>query len=147
MTTPLTVLQAFAAIPVAAVCCDQSFGKDEARLIREQLLSRTAYQALGPYSFGLMIADLLQRVRQDSWQGLITAAAPQLSEDQQETAFALACQLIHCDREVKPAERAFLTALAGQLTLDPLRATQILEVCAILQRDCLNRDQPAMGAS
>ena len=30
-------------IALAAVCCDQTFGKDEARVIREQLLGRAAY--------------------------------------------------------------------------------------------------------
>jgi hypothetical protein len=31
-------------IALAAVCCDLTFGNDEARVIREQLLGRTAYQ-------------------------------------------------------------------------------------------------------
>jgi len=35
MSLPMTTLEAFAAIPLAAVCCDQTFGKDEARVIRE----------------------------------------------------------------------------------------------------------------
>ena len=38
MTLPMTTLEAFAAIPLAAVCCDQTFRKDEALVIREQLL-------------------------------------------------------------------------------------------------------------
>jgi hypothetical protein len=33
-------------ISLAAVCCDQTFGKDEARVIREQLLGRNAYREL-----------------------------------------------------------------------------------------------------
>lgn len=96
MTFTLTIPEAFAAIPLAAVCCDQTFGKDEARLIRDQLLTRSPYQAMEPYSFGMPISGLLKRFREESWQGLIAAAAPQLNQDQQETAFALACQLIHC---------------------------------------------------
>jgi len=43
MSLPMTTLEAFAAIPQAAVCCDQTFGKDEARVIREQLPGSTAY--------------------------------------------------------------------------------------------------------
>jgi len=31
-------------IALEAVCCDQAFGKDEAGVIREQLLGRTAYR-------------------------------------------------------------------------------------------------------
>jgi len=133
----MTVSEAFAAIPLAAVCCDQTFGKDEARVIREQLLSRSLFQEMEPYSFGLLISRLLKRYREESWQGLIAAAAPALNRHQQETAFALACQLIHCDRRVTDAERAFLEALAAQLSLGDARARQIAEVCEILHRDDL----------
>jgi hypothetical protein len=75
----MTTLEAFAAIPLAAVCSDQTFGKDEARVIREQLLGHTAYQEMEPYAFGLLISGLLKRFREESWQGLIASAAPLLS--------------------------------------------------------------------
>jgi hypothetical protein len=138
MTLPMTTLEAFAAIPLAAVCCDQTFGKDEARVIREQLLGRTAYQEMEPYAFALLISGLLKRFREDSWQGLIASAAPLLSPEQQEMAFALACQLIHCDRIVAPQEQQFLAALAQQLQFTTDRAEQIFEVCDLLNRDFVN---------
>ncbi len=138
MTLPMTTLEAFAAIPLAAVCCDQTFGKDEARVIREQLLGRTAYQEMDPYAFGLLISGLLKRFREDSWQGLIASAAPLLSTEQQEMAFALACQLIHCDRIVAPQEQQFLAVLAQQLQFTTDRAEQIFEVCDLLNRDFVN---------
>ena len=99
MGVPLNTLEAFAAIPVAAVCCDLTFGKNEARVIREQLMGRTAYQEMEPY------------------------------------AFALACQLIHCDWIVAPQEQQFLGLLAQQLQFTPAPAKQILEVCDLLNRD------------
>ena len=138
MTLPMTTLEAFAAIPLAAVCCDQTFGKDEARVIREQLLGRTAYQEMEPYAFGLLFSGLLKRFREESWQGLIASAAPLLSTEQQEMAFALACQLIHCDRIVAPQEQEFLAALAQQLQFTTDRAEQIFEVCDLLNRDFVN---------
>ena len=138
MTLPMTTLEAFAAIPLAAVCCDQTFGKDEARVIREQLLGRTAYQEMEPYAFALLISSLLKRFREESWQGLIASAAPLLSPEQQEIAFALACQLIHCDRIVAPQEQQFLAALAQQLQFTTDRAEQIFEVCDLLNRDFVN---------
>jgi hypothetical protein len=131
----MTAVEAFAAIPLAAVCCDQHFSKDEAWVIREQLLGRSAYRAMEPYAFGLLISRLLKRFREESWQGLIAAAAPVLSPGHQETAFALACQLIHCDRDVSAAEREFLQALAAELRLNQARVVQILEVCELLNRD------------
>jgi hypothetical protein len=133
----LSPVQAFAAIPLAAVCCDQTFATEEAEVIRQQLLTRAAYQAMEPYAFGLLISGLLKRMRDESWQELITAAVPQLNPDQQETAFALACQLIHCDRKVQPIEKEFLLTLAGLMSVDPSRTHQILEVCEVMHRDCL----------
>jgi hypothetical protein len=123
------------------VCCDQTFGKDEARVIREQLMGRTAFREMEPYAFGLLISGLLKRFREESWQGLIASAAPLLSPEQQEMAFALACQLIHCDRIVAPQEQQFLTVLAQQLQFTTTRAEQILEVCDLLNRDFVT-DQP-----
>jgi len=131
----MTTLEAFAAIPLAAVCCDQTFGKDEARVIREQLLGRTAFKEMEPYAFALLISGLLKRFQEESWQGLIASAAPLLSPEKQEMAFALACQLIHCDRIVAPQEQQFLGLLAQQLQFTPARAEQILEVCELLNRD------------
>ena len=92
----MTTLEAFAAIPLAAVCCDQTFGKDEARVIREQLMGLTAYREMQHYAFGLLISGLLKRFREESWQGLIASAGPLLSPEQQEMAFALACQITDC---------------------------------------------------
>lgn len=135
MPDSLNLAEAFAAIPLAAVCCDQSFGKDEARVIREQLLERSAYRMMEPYAFGLLISTLLKRIREGSWQALISDAAPILSTDQRSTAFALACQLIHCDREVNEVEQQFLSELAAELKLSDQHAQQILEVCEILNRD------------
>lgn len=134
---PLTTAQAFAAIPLAATCCDHTFASAEAEVIRQQLLSREVFRSMEPYAFGLLISDLLKRLREEGWQHLIAAAAPQLNPEQQETAFALACQLIHSDREVVAVEREFLVALAGLLALDDSRTRQILEVCAVMHRDCL----------
>lgn len=137
----MTTLEAFAAIPLAAVCCDQTFGKDEARVIREQLLGRSAYREMEPYTLGLLISGLLKRFREESWQGLIASAAPLLSPEQQEMAFALACQLIHCDRIVTPEEQQFLAALGEQLQFTTARAEQILEVCDLLNRDFVIQEE------
>jgi hypothetical protein len=127
----LSLAEAFAAIPLAAVCCDQRFAAEEAKLIREQLLTRAPYRSMEPYAFGVLFSGLLGRFRAESWQGLVGEPA------HRDTAYALACQLVHCDRSVEPAERQFLVGLAEALGLDPLRRDQVLEVCELLHRDCL----------
>lgn len=133
----LTPTEAFAAIPLAAICCDQTFASEEADVIRQQLLTREAYRSMQPYAFGLLISDLLKRLREDSWQNLIAKASLQLNPVQQETAFALACQLIHCDREVAAVEEEFLLKLAELVSVDQARTRQIIEVCQIMHRDCI----------
>ena len=135
MSQSLTIVEAFAAIPLAAVCCDQNFGSDEARVIREQLLERSAYREMEPYGFGVLISTLLKRFRAESWQGLIEAATPQLWEEQREAAFALAWQIIHCDRAVTPEEEQFLAALAATMNLPAPHVEQIRQVCELLSRD------------
>jgi hypothetical protein len=136
-TRTLTLAEAFAAIPLAAVCCDQRFVAEEAKLIREQLLTRTPYRTMEPYAFGLLFSGLLARFRAESWQGVVVEAAPLLEPTQRVTAYALACQLVYCDRTVEPAERQFLLGLAEVLGLDQRRRDQVLEVCDLLYRDCL----------
>ncbi|MGL6132709.1 MAG: tellurite resistance TerB family protein [Prochlorococcaceae cyanobacterium] len=129
--------EAFAAITVAAVAADHSFVRVEAKLIREQLLQRAPYRTMPLPSFGELFSGLLLRLGDIGWQALVREAAPQLQPDQRETAFALAAQLVHCDREVSAEEEAFLEQVAHLLELAPQRSHQILEVCALLNADCL----------
>lgn len=129
--------EAFAAITVAAIAADRSFVDDEARLIREQLLRRTPYRSMPLPAFGELFSGLLLRLQTSDWQDLVEEAAPRLQPAQRDTAFALAAQLIHCDREVTAAERGFLEQLAASLEMAPARRDQIIEVCALLNADCL----------
>ena len=133
----LSTAEAFAAIPLAAVCCDRDFRPEEADVIRAQLLSRTPFRSMEPYAFGVLFSDLLRRYRENDWQLLVAQAAPLLSQQQRRTAYALACQLIHCDREVNPSERSFLEVLAKELQLPLLWSQQVIEVCELLHQDCL----------
>lgn len=129
--------EAFAAIPLAAVCCDRDFRSEEAEVIRTQLLSRSPFRSMEPYAFGVLFSDLLHRYRENDWQVLVAQAVPLLSLQQRRTAYALACQLIHCDREVNPSERSFLEVLAEVLQLPPAFSQQVIEVCELLYQDCL----------
>jgi hypothetical protein len=133
----MTPAEAFAAIPLAAVCCDSSFDREEAHILKEQLIHRTPYRTMTPVAFGELIDGLLHLFRRDHWQELIREAVPALTVEQQEVAYGLATQLVFCDRVVKPEEERFLTTLGNELSLPPGRAVQIQEVFALLQRDVL----------
>jgi hypothetical protein len=133
----MTPAEAFAAIPLAAVCCDSNFEREEAHILKEQLIHRTPYRTMTPVAFGELIDGLLHLFRRDHWQELIRQAVPALTAAQQEVAYGLAVQLVFCDRVVKPEEATFLTTLGNELSLPPGRAAQIKEVLAMLQRDVL----------
>jgi hypothetical protein len=133
----MTPAEAFAAIPLAAVCCDSNFDREEAHVLKEQLINLSPYRSMTPLALAELIDGLLRIFRRDHWQELVRQAVPALTAAQQEVAYVLAVKLVFCDRVVKPQEEAFLTTLASELSLPPGRTAQIQEVFALLQRDVL----------
>jgi hypothetical protein len=129
--------EAFAAIALAAVACDGSLDRDEAHALRSQLEARTPYRDSSEAAMGQLFDGLLVALREQGWQQLLARAIPILSADQQETALAMAAQLVHCDRIVQPVEAELLRSMASQLVIPPERSAQILEVIALLNRDSL----------
>jgi hypothetical protein len=133
----MTPAEAFAAIPLAAVCCDSNFDREEAHVLKEQLINLSPYRSMTPLALAVLIDGLLRIFRRDHWQELVRQAVPALTAAQQEVAYVLAVKLVFCDRVVKPEEEAFLTTLASELSLPPGRTAQIQEVFALLQCDVL----------
>ena len=133
----MTPAEAFAAIPLAAVCCDSNFDREEAHVLKEQLINRSPYRSMTPLALAELIDGLLRLFRRDHWQELVRQAVPALTAAQQEVAYVLAVKLVFCDRVVKPEEEAFLTTLASELSLPSGRTAQIQEVFALLQCDVL----------
>lgn len=86
---------------------------------------------------GRLFDSLLDQLRAEGWRPLLELAIASLSAPQQETALAMAAQLVHCDRNVAPEERELLAAMATQMQLPAERAEQILDVIAVLNRDSL----------
>ena len=133
----VTPHQAFAAIALAAVGCDGQLGRDEARLLRNQLEFRHPYCGLNEGAMATLFDQLLAVLRTEGWSALVAQAVPELRPDQRETALALAAHLVQADRHVTADEKAFLAELSQRLELPQGRAEAILEVIAILHRDAL----------
>lgn len=133
----MTPREAFAAIALVAVACDGTLDRQEAHALRQQLEGRHPYRQASEEEMGTLFDGLLQRLRSHGWQQLLGEALTALSAPQQETALAMAAQLVHCDRVVQPQEQDLLAAMAEQLVVGPERARQILEVITILHRDSL----------
>lgn len=133
----MTPSEAFAAVALAAVACDGSLDREEAHALRVQLEARTPYRERSEAAMGALFDDLLGELRAHGWERLLSRAIPVLSAEQQETALAMAAQLVHCDRVVQPVEAEMLRTMAAQLVISPERSAQILEVIALLHRDSL----------
>jgi len=133
----MTPSEAFAAIALVAVACDGALDKDEAHALRTQLEARSPFRSATEADMGNLFDGLLTRLRQEGWRALISEAIPTLSAQQQETALAMAAQLVNCDRVVQPLELEFLTSLAEQMTIPAERSAVILDVIAVLNRDSL----------
>lgn len=135
----MTPHEAFAAIALVAVACDGSLDRQEAHALRQELEGRHPYRQASEEEMGTLFDGLLAQLRRDGWQELLARSIPELDASQQETALAMAAQLVHSDRVVQPQERQLLQTMAEQLAIGPERSQQILEVIAILNRDSLAR--------
>ena len=133
----MTPAEAFAAIALAAVACDGTLDHQEARSLRGLLERRHPYVERSEESMGSLFDGLLIQLRGQGWRPLLGQAIPALSPPQQETALAMAAQLVHCNRVVTAEERELLQEMAAQMQLAPGRAEQILDVIAVLNRDSL----------
>jgi hypothetical protein len=129
--------EAFAAIALVAVACDGVMDPTESQALRRQLEARSPYRELSLVAMGHLFDGLLERLREVGWSQLLSEALPALTEAQQETAFAMAAELVHADHEVEPMEEEFLSTMARQLTLPADRADQILDVIRVMHRDAL----------
>ena len=134
MTTP----EAFAAIALAAVACDGKLGRDEAHALRCQLENRSLYNDSSEAAMGELFDRLLQLLREQGVQGLISSALPQLNQNQQQSALAVAAHLVHADHKITAEETDLLDQLTRQMTLPNNEACMIIEAIAALNRDMLD---------
>ncbi len=133
----MTPDEAFAAIALVAIACDGTMDPREAEALRDQLDRRTPFRDLSHEVLGSLFEQLLEQIRDQGCEHLIKKSVEQLSLAQQETALAMAAQLVHCDGVVDPAEETMLHRMASQLKLPEGRAAQILDVIDVLNRDSL----------
>jgi hypothetical protein len=133
----MTPAEAFAVIPLAAVCADHRLQPEEADLIMKLLRGRSPYSEMDPVVFGTMVSGLLLALR-DRRQALVEEAAALLSPEQQEKAFALAVRLVHADRIATQEEVNLLTDLSCALSVPPERLEEIEASIALLSQDIPN---------
>ena len=133
----MTPSEAFAAVALIAVGCDNTLSREEARSLRNQLENRSPYRDLPEEAMGDLFERLLTWMRDQGWHGLLKQAIAVLSPSQQETALAMAVHLVHSDRQVDAEERLLLDEMATLLQLPKERSQQIIDVIGVLNRDSL----------
>lgn len=134
---PMDSAEAFAAIALGAVACDGVLGKDEAHALRRQLEFRTPYNQRTEAAMGELFDRLLKILRDQGLDVLVAQSLQSLNNPQQETALALAAQLVHADRVVEVAETEFLNKLCDAMTLPEGQARGIVAAIMALNRDSL----------
>lgn len=133
----MTEAEAFAAVALGAVACDGVLGKDEAHALRRQLEYRSPYKDRSEEEMAALFDTLLTVLREQGIDALIAQALPQLKPDHQETALAVAAQLVHADRKVGASEADFLSKLGAKLALPEGRAEAVIGAIMALNRDSL----------
>ena len=127
----MTPAEAFAVIPLAAVCADHKLQPEEAELLKSQLRAREPYSAMDPAAFGGMVSGLLLALR-DQRRALVEQAAALLTPAEQEQAFAFAARLVHADRIATAEETAVLAEVRHALSVPAERLRQIESSFALL---------------
>jgi hypothetical protein len=129
----MTPAEAFAVIPLAAVCADHRLQSEEAELLKSQLRGRSPYRELPAEDFGALVSDLLLGLRNQR-QSMVEQAAALLSPSQQEQAFAFAARLVYADRIATPEETSLLAELRQVLEVPSERLRQIETSIALLSQ-------------
>jgi len=129
--------EAFAALSLAAVACDGALGREEVHALRAILEHRTPFKDQSEQAMVSLFDGLLARLRQSDCDAIAREAVAVLDQQQQETALAVAAELVHSDREVTSDEAAFLDRLCQMVTIPEDKASTICEVVAVLHRDSL----------
>lgn len=134
---PLSPAEAYAAIALAAVACDGTLDRPEARALRQQLEDRTPYRSLSAEEMGDLFDRLLALLRRLGWRELLLRAVPALTPPQQESALLMAAQLVRANGVVEPGEEEMLRDLSSLLSVSSDRCRLLLEVVDLLHHDTL----------
>jgi uncharacterized membrane protein YebE (DUF533 family) len=134
----LSSAEAFAAIALAAAACDGYLSDDEARGISLALSKMKLFRSLPNEVVYKMFDKLLGILRHEGVTALVRAAKDSLPYELQETAFAIAADLILSDGYITEVEESFLEDLHQNLNIPDGTATQIIKVMKIKNRGSVN---------
>jgi hypothetical protein len=141
-TLPMEAAKAFAAVALAAVSWDGVLTMAGTRTLRHALDYRVPFRAMGDGDMIALMDELLRQLRSVGAEGLMQAAAPNLSAPQRLTAYAMATEIMRSDGPLQAEERLILEHLAGSLAIAPEAVARILEVMDLLHAAVLEEGAP-----
>lgn len=129
--TKLTKEESFAAVTVAAVAADGVITEEEANGLVVALIRMKLYAGYNANQMGNMLNKLINIVRKQGVEALITLSKDPLPAELRETAFAVAADLALADGEIAEQEKAILTKIQTSLGITEDRAVNIIEVMLV----------------
>ncbi len=130
----MSAAEAFAAIALAAVASDGYLSEEEAQSIPFILSRMKLYEAYSDDMMRRLFDRLLATLQKEGVGALFASAKASLSEELQQTAFAVAADLVLADGVFAEEEKQFLNELQAALEIAPDFADKITDVMQIKNR-------------
>ena len=130
----LSTAEAFAAIALAAVASDGYLSEEEAQSIPFILSRMKLYADYSDDMMRRLFDKLLATLQKEGVGALVTAAKAKLGAELQETAYAIAADLVLADGVFADEEKQFLDELKGALNISNEMSQKIIDVMQIKNR-------------
>lgn len=129
--TGLSTREAFICLLVASARADGTISPHEANQIEQAIEPMRLFHGVGYEARQAIFMSAAERVRNEGVTHAARAAAKAIPNELRDTAFAVAVDLMLCDRWLTPTERQFVDELRDTLNVDREMAVRIVEVIAI----------------
>jgi tellurite resistance protein len=132
--TKLTKEESFAAVALAAIAADGAITEEEAQGLVVGLARMKLYSGHNTNQMGAMLNKLINIIKKQGLDAVLSMSRESLPQDLKETAFAVATDLALADGEMAAQEKDLLTKLQQGLGVPEDKAVNIIEVMLVKNR-------------
>jgi hypothetical protein len=130
----LSLPEAYAAVLVAAISADGSFGVDEANRLKTILSTSRLFEEAVQARDVDVVERALNLLTDHGVVAVLEASGAAIAPELRPTVFAVAADLVLADGRVDGREKAFVDQLQAALHVDDATAVKIVEVLIIKNR-------------
>jgi uncharacterized tellurite resistance protein B-like protein len=130
----LSLPEAYAAVLVAAISADGSFGVDEANRLKTILSTSRLFEEAVQARDVDVVERALNLLTDHGVVAVLEACGAAITPELRPTVFAVAADLVLADGRVDGREKAFVDQLQAALPVDDATAVKIVEVLIIKNR-------------